>query len=270
MLLTEDIRGPFPNFTTEENMGKRLFMLPVDFGAEGNRVGGGLGCAGCHGGPEFAINPNSRGNGVVLAANGYEFDEGIHRSPTLRDIFNPTGELNGPLMHNGLFTSLRQVLEHYNDIEGTTGISNPFVDPRLKNGAHVQKLNMTEEEYESVIAFFKTLTGNDVYTNEIWSDPFDENGQLEVFVNSTSIAAIGQTKILIYPNPAGEMIILEHLDELVELQIIDAKGQQISKIPVLGQTQIKLNLADFKSGLYLVSGRDQRNKQISFQKFVKL
>jgi cytochrome c peroxidase len=160
----------FPNFTTLENEGKNLFSRNAMFqGQSGNRIGGGLGCQGCHRTNEFDIAPNSRNNGVVLAAD-LTTDLSITKSPTLRDMFNPAGELNGQLMHNGDFESLEMVLGHYNSIEAS---GNNNLDARLGRGGG-QQLNMTEGEKLAVIAFLKTLSGKDVYENEKWSDPFSE------------------------------------------------------------------------------------------------
>ena len=159
----------FPNFTDQENLGKQLFTQNVQFdGNSGNRIGGGFGCQGCHGAPEFDINDNSRNNGVINTAvdiNGRDLS--VERSPSLRDLFNPSGELNGPLMHTGRF-DVSMMIEHYNDINAA---DNPNLDNRLRRGGG-QKLNMTQEEKESLVAFLKTLSGTDVYTNEKWSNPF--------------------------------------------------------------------------------------------------
>ena len=159
----------FPNFTEEENLGKRLFMQNVDFaGNTGNRIGGGLGCQNCHQAPEFDINDNSENNGVInTAADVNGRDITVERSPSLRDLFNQNGELNGPLMHTGRMDE-RDMVEHYNNISDD---NNPNLDNRLARGDG-QNLNMTELEKDALIAFLKTLTGNDVYTNEKWSDPF--------------------------------------------------------------------------------------------------
>ena len=161
----------FPNFTEQENMGKRLFSQNIQFqGNSGNRIGGGLGCQSCHGAPEFDIDENSRNNGVINTAGDLDArDLTVERSPSLRDLFNPNGELNGPLMHTGRF-DVDQMIEHYNDIDAG---NNNNLDNRLRRGGGVN-LNMTEEEKEALKAFLKTLSGNDVYTNQKWSDPFED------------------------------------------------------------------------------------------------
>jgi len=261
---------PFPNFTAQENQGKNLFLRPIEFGNEGNRIGGGLGCASCHRGPEFSIIPNSRGNGVIFAANGFEIEEGITRSPTLRDMFNPTGELNGPLMHNGLFNDMTEVLAHYNDINASTGMSNPIIDPRLKDGAFTQKLNMTDQEVESVIAFFKTLTGSDVYTNEKWSDPFDQDGQIEVLYLPTSVQETVETELIVSPNPAISEINIDNMDHLSHVEILDLNGQVMTKIATHNISNATVDISIYASGLYVIIGMDEANRQVSSQKFVKL
>jgi len=160
----------FPNFTASENRGKSLFTQPAQF-QNGERVGGGLGCQGCHSAPEFAISQNRDNNGVTDMANGtgQEFD--ITRSPSLRNLFDIDGTLVGPMMHTGSFTSMNQVLDHYNDINAT---GNPNLDNRLMGGqgGNGQKLNLTNQEKEDIIAFMKSLTGQEILTNTKWSNPF--------------------------------------------------------------------------------------------------
>ena len=56
---------------------------------------GGAGCVACHQAPEFDIDPNTLNNGIIGVANvPGATDLTNHRSPTLRDLFNPDGELN--------------------------------------------------------------------------------------------------------------------------------------------------------------------------------
>ncbi|WP_084417172.1 cytochrome c peroxidase [Mariniblastus fucicola] len=192
-----NINAPFPNFSEEENLGKQLFLQAPQFQnpppgqpRTGIRVGGGLGCAACHRGAEFAIDPQQgaqRNNGVI----GVAFEPGSvdltnSRSPTLRDILSPEGFANGPLMHDGSMSSIDDVLDHYNDITRDDTV-NPNLDPRLHGGPNGpgQKLMMTQQERDAVTAFLKTLSGNDVYTNERWSDPFDGDGSLGLIGNVT-------------------------------------------------------------------------------------
>lgn len=166
-----DDQMSFPNFTTEENRGKTLFLAPagMDGPIGGGMMNGGLGCNVCHRAPEFDIDPRSRNNGVITSANNPSLVElNNTRSPSLRDLFNPIGELNGPMMHNGAFENINQVLDHYTNIPM---VNNNNLDPRLGRGPG-QRQNLSNDDRNALIAFLKTLSGQDVYTNEKWSDPF--------------------------------------------------------------------------------------------------
>lgn len=173
--VTPNEMANFSNFTDAENRGKRLFMTPIQMQGPGGRTGGGLGCNACHRAPEFDIDPRSRNNGVINnLLNPNQADLNNTKSPSLRDLFNPAGELNGPMMHDGTFSDINQVLDHYNEIP-TTG--NPNLDPRLgrgmgPGGGTGQRLNITAQERADLIAFLKTLTGQNIYLDEKWSDPF--------------------------------------------------------------------------------------------------
>jgi cytochrome c peroxidase len=156
---------PFPNFTASENNGKQLFLGPPDQG--------GAGCAVCHRPPEFDIDPNSRNNGVIAAIDG-STDLTNTRAPSLRNLAGPTGQLNGPLMHNGSFT-ISQAINHYAAIPA----NNPNLDPRLRRpGGGLQVLNLTSQDRLDLEAFLLTLSGSAVYTDQRWSNPFSAAGTI--------------------------------------------------------------------------------------------
>ncbi len=161
---------PFPNFTNQENQGKQLFMAPPQFDATGNRTAGGYGCAGCHAAPEFDIAPNSGNNGITGVLNGTGIDITNTRAPSLRDITKTNGTLNSPLMHTGVFTDLQTLIGHYGNITIAPGNTN--LDPKLRPGGVGQQLNVTAPEVNAVMAFLKTLSGTNVYTDTKWSNPF--------------------------------------------------------------------------------------------------
>ncbi len=155
----------FNNFSAIENLGKQLFLGRPVLNNNGIRVNGGLGCSGCHRAPEFDIDPGSNNNGVIGSINGEGVDTEVTRSPTLRDLFDNNGNINGSMMHTGDMNDLMTVLEHYNLVNDN---NNNNLDRRLTG----RNLAMTDEEMEAVAAFIGTLSGNDVYTNEKWSNPF--------------------------------------------------------------------------------------------------
>lgn len=172
MALVPDPNAPFPNFTMQENTGKHLFETPPIFESHSERIGGGLGCVICHAAPEFDIDPNSRNNGIIGSIGHPDVLElNNTRAPSLRDLMKPNGTLNGPLMHTGEFTTIDEVLAHYNDIVLLPGNTN--LDHRLvPNLGSPQHLNMTAEEIAAIKAFLKTIAGTNVYTDPKWSSPF--------------------------------------------------------------------------------------------------
>jgi len=168
-----DNNRPLPNFSTDENAGLQLFSAPPIFNDSSQRIAGGLGCGGCHRAPEFDIDPNTRNNGFVgNLVNPALLDLDNTRSPSLRDLVNPQGEPNGPFMHTGSLNSLASVIGHYNRIIIRPG--NNQIDPRLTPRALPQQLNVTPTERQQIIAFLQTLSGNAVYTDTKWGNPFQQ------------------------------------------------------------------------------------------------
>ena len=70
------------------------------------------------------------------------------KTPTLRNI-----ELTGPYMHNGVFTTLEEVMEFYNN-GGGAGLKIARENQTLP----ADKLNLTKKEIADIISFMKTLT----------------------------------------------------------------------------------------------------------------
>lgn len=271
----EDDSLPFPNYNQQQNNGKSLFITPAIFNDEGLRVGGGFGCASCHRPPEFDIDPNSRSNGVVFTPGNTMPNGGVDtivfKSPSLRDVVNPDGQLNGRLMHTGNFVSLNNVLNHYNSINlfpQAQGVAEA-IDERLIPNGSPQNLDMSNQERNRVAAFLRTLTGVDVYINEKWSDPFDGNGNLEILNSplTTSIEDFDKIEFNIYPNPTVNHVNIEgdlenkiievyHADKL--LRVREAEGQRV-----------QLSLNGLTAGVYLILIKDVNNKVITAKQIVK-
>ena len=163
--------APFPNYTPQENNGKQLFLAPPVFDLVGNRIGGGAGCNGCHNAPEFDIDPNTGNNGIIgRIPPGLGIDITVTRAPSLRDVTNGLGLENGALMHTANLLTLQNAVGHYNTINIAPGNTN--LDPRLRPNGQGQKLNFTGAEQSALVAFIKTLSGSNVYTDVKWSSPF--------------------------------------------------------------------------------------------------
>ncbi|MFN4083888.1 MAG: cytochrome c peroxidase [Bacteroidia bacterium] len=254
--LVNNDNQPFPNFTAEENLGKQLFLQPPPQG--------GAGCQGCHRAPEFDIDPASRNNGIIGVAGSTAIDLNNTRSPSLRDLFNPNGNLNGPLMHNGIFTNINQVINHYNIIPNPPANTN--LDPRLTPGGQPQRLNLTQAQREALIAFLQTLTGNDVYTNPKWSNPFDENGNIEIKDVSTFISNYDAEILKIYPNPVNDVLFIEAKQQSYNLFIYNIKGQQLLNTQINGNS--KINVSELPKGILLLQ-LFEHNKLVMSKKFIK-
>jgi len=158
------------SFTDSENRGKQLFLNSDTSPSRGAN------CFICHF-PSAFFNANSvtSGNNGVIAAIGGGTDLTVVNSPTLRDLVNPSGQLNGPLMHNGSFTSIAQVLDHYN-----AHADNPKLAAALKRNGVPIILNLTDQDRLDLEAFLRTLSGPAVYTDPKWSNPFRLDGTITV------------------------------------------------------------------------------------------
>ena len=82
-------------------------------------------------------------------------DRWQYKTPTLRNI-----SLTAPYMHNGSKSSLKEVVEFYNQ----GGIANESLDPLIK------PLSLTGQEKTDLVAFLDSLTGDN--TEELVSDAF--------------------------------------------------------------------------------------------------
>ena len=134
------MQGDSSALSAVEKSGYRLF--------ESNR----LGCRNCHAGMLFT-NYSIENNGLdsVYQDNGLfrltmsESDMGKFKVPTLRNI-----ALTAPYMHDGRFSTLEEVIEHYN----SGGKNHP------NKSAHISGLGLTENEKAALVAFLKALTEN--------------------------------------------------------------------------------------------------------------
>ncbi len=250
----------FSNFTMQENMGKRLFLDPPPQG--------GAGCQGCHRAPEFDIDPNTQNNGVVRdAIDPNILDLNNTRSPSLRDLVNPQGILNGPLMHNGNFVSLMSVIDHYNAVPIVSG--NTSLDPRLIGpNQQPQNLQLTQNQKGALVAFLRTLTGNEIYTADKWSNPFDAQNTLTLLPETTTnVQNDFEEKISIYPNPVSDKLYFELKGDDYLLHVYDINGILI-KTNRIGSQHTE-DFSYMPQGIYILSIIELNNRSISFKKIIK-
>lgn len=171
MAATKTLAADFANYTAQENLGKQLFLTPpAPPGALAGALSG-FGCQGCHKAPEFDINPNSRNNGIItVAGSATAIDITNTNPPSLRNVLNATGQVNGLFMHDGSINNLGSVIDHYANI--MLNAANTNLDPKLSPGGKAQTLTVSQQQKEAIIAFLATLSGKDVYTNKKWASPF--------------------------------------------------------------------------------------------------
>jgi cytochrome c peroxidase len=141
---------PLAGFTAAEERGRVLFMLPPPQG--------GLGCAGCHQPPSFALAPGSLSNGLDAG------EVVVFKSPSLKSVGRA-----GAFMHDGRFSSLAQVVEHYN-----SGVQpGPALDNRLIAGnGQPRRLNLSDADKAALVAFLLTLDDPTLATDPRFADPF--------------------------------------------------------------------------------------------------
>ena len=97
-------------------------------------------------------------NPRVIADGRVAQTRGMFKTPTLRNV-----EITGPYMHNGVFTTLKQVVSFYNTRDSDpTRWGAPEVAENI-NKDFIGDLKLTNEEEDALVAFLMTLT--DGYTH---------------------------------------------------------------------------------------------------------
>lgn len=134
-------------------------------------------CASCHAG-ELFTDQKFRNNGLVpnrindqgrYAITLNADDRLKFKVPSLRNV-----GLTAPYMHDGRFTTLEQVLDHYgNDKPGSKDsiYVSPTLDPLLNVVGQRRGISLTSAEKQSIIAFLKTLNDDDFIKDKRFSDP---------------------------------------------------------------------------------------------------
>ncbi len=140
----DDWSNNIKKLSASEERGRQLFI--------GNKSK----CFNCHRMEDFTTdefkniglyNAKDLNDAGLYAITKKETDKGKFKTPGLRNI-----GVTAPYMHNGMFKTLEEVVEYYND--PTKIVSNSMnIDDDLK-----QPLGLTEKEKKDLIAFLKTLT----------------------------------------------------------------------------------------------------------------
>ncbi len=161
----DQVMGGQATFTAAEQRGFVLFNGE----SNPNNPIKGADCFHCHGGTLFS-NYAFSNNGLdsVSADIGYkkvtgsEIDHGKFKVPSLRNV-----AITFPYMHDGRFTTLQQVLGHYN---GNVETGSPTLDPQMIGFVH--GLSLSPQQISDLVAFLETLTDETFTTNPAYATPF--------------------------------------------------------------------------------------------------
>ena len=119
-----------------------------------------------------------------------------------------------------------------------------------------------------MVAFLKTLTGAGVYTNEVWSDPFDLGGNITLIgsVLSSNLDVFGKN-ITTYPNPVESDLIIRLESGIYKTTIYTISGHLVLQKDIDGNHQ--MNLQSLAKGIYILKIRDVESNRVFNKKFVK-
>jgi cytochrome c peroxidase len=174
------LRGEL-KLNAEEELGRKLFMAHPDVKVSQR----GANCIDCHsqfltGGfnAQFDGFSNNGLDPEALLGPGLQVvteqaaDRGKFKVPTLRNI-----ALTAPYMHDGRFSTLEQVLNHYNEGISISDTLSPLImeadNQQQTTFSNRISLNLNEEEKRAVITFLHTLTDDSFITEDKFSNPFD-------------------------------------------------------------------------------------------------
>lgn len=182
---TESTAGADDNFTTQENLGKDLFMRR---NTNGNSRP--LTCIDCHvseafvspwrPGPAQNATSTTVNNGLdlpnaidrgVRETTGNIADSEKFKMPSLRNI-----AVRPPYMHDGSLATLEEVVEHYSSgLQPHPNLQQPLLLVISEDPLELEaiQLDFTPEEKSALVAFLKTLTDDTLLTHEKYSDPFE-------------------------------------------------------------------------------------------------
>lgn len=154
--------------TESEERGRQLFeteynpFFPEFSGAD---------CAHCHGGANFE-NDQYMNNGLDSDADFVDFgraeftglpsDRATFKVPTLRNI-----ELTPPYMHDGRFSTLEEVINHYNEGIHPSTTADQTVLNTMETG-----LFLDDQDKQDLLNFLKTLTDYTFVNDQRYTSPF--------------------------------------------------------------------------------------------------
>jgi cytochrome c peroxidase len=211
-------------------------------------------CIGCHGGVllsdqnfhNIGVRPQVEDPGR-FSVTGLEQDRGRFRTPNLRNV-----ELRGPLMHNGRFETIGDVVEFYNR-------GGDFDAPNIDHDL-IRPLNLTPDEKADLVAFLKRPLTDPRVVNEL--PPFDRPQLYTESNRVPQVSGVGRSGsggfvprvIAIEPpiagNPSFTIAVSNCLGNAEAVLVIDSADPGIgATIPVTGTfARVSINLSGVGSG----------------------
>lgn len=235
----QELKAGFTGFTENEQLGMEIFA---------NK------CATCHTqgahsffGEEIFIDGSIVEIFPFFFNNGLEADpndigvgewlpgfENLFKVPSLRNI-----ELTGPYMHDGQFTTLDEVIDHYSD--GV--VQNEWTEFFIPNdGFHFSQVEKT-----ALRDFMNTFTDESFLTNEKWSDPFENSVSLGEQLKIESIS--------LQPNPTTDRATISfnnENNELVAVSIYTQDGRLLKHDKIVTDSY-SIEKADYPEGIYFIN-----------------
>ena len=158
-----------PPLSPSEIRGQELFL--AEGGDPNIYIGGQNGgdCFHCHGGAFVQFTDHQFHNNGLDAVftdlgregvTGLPYDRGLFKTPTLRNI-----ALTAPYMHDGRFSTLHEVLDHYN----SGGHLTQTLDPLMKFPN--VGLGLSEQDIDDLVSFLETLTDTSFVNNPNFGKP---------------------------------------------------------------------------------------------------
>lgn len=258
---------PLVNFTTQENLGKDLFM-------DINRGN----CQACHtrnvmvpqGAQNIGLDLVYSDNGAgALTGNPNSGQNGNFSVPSLINV-----ELTAPYMHDGRFKTLEDVVDFYSDSikphpnlsgflrEILPGNTSPNNNPCLTCPPRIIKYSKAEKE--ALVAFLKTLTDTTITTDSKWSDPFC----LNVITGIQEPLPILEFNI--FPNPAKAnsqlyIRLINGQNYIGNVSIYTISGTMIYQKKFKsfsGTQQILLNNINLGMGTYVIKIENDKKQKL--------
>ena len=217
---------PLATLTAAENRGMATFFGPAR-------------CSMCHAGDLFVLSEPAN-NGLDAEITDEGAGNGRFKAGSLRNI-----GITAPYMHDGRFSTLEEVVEHYN-----SGIQESIhLDPRLRGNG----LNLSDGQKADLVAFLQTLTDESLATDVRWSDPFAIENAAET--PAPSLAARFDAP---FPNPARGAVAFRYALQQpghAALAVYDVSGRRVALLaegwqPADEQT-VRWNADGLAPGVYV-------------------